>query len=109
MKIASIADVKANFSSYVRESEKGAVVVTRNGRPVAVLLGVRDDDEVERLILSHSRKLRDILDAARAADPEPEKASATKTSGSKLNAKYAEPREPEKAPTKPRGRKPRKS
>src|SRR5215475_2932926 len=64
MKIASVADMKANFSSYVKESEEGAVVITRNGRPVAVLLGVQDDDEVERLILSRSRKLREILDAA---------------------------------------------
>ena len=41
MKIASVADVKARFSEYLKESEKGAVVVTRNGRPVAVILGTR--------------------------------------------------------------------
>ena len=65
MRIASVADIKANFSTYIKESEEGAVVVTRNGRPVAVLLGVQNDDEVERLILSpfaetagHSRTAR---------------------------------------------------
>jgi hypothetical protein len=31
---------------------------------VAVLLGVRDDEELERLLLAHSPKLRAILDAA---------------------------------------------
>jgi hypothetical protein len=31
---------------------------------VAVLLGVHDDDELERLLLAHSRKLRALLDAA---------------------------------------------
>jgi len=65
MKIASIAEVKAHFSAYLKESEGGPVVVTRNGRAVAVLLAVRDDDELERLILAHSAQLRAILDAAR--------------------------------------------
>jgi hypothetical protein len=39
-------------------------VVARNGKAEAVLLGVEDDDELERLLLAHSRKLRAILDAA---------------------------------------------
>jgi prevent-host-death family protein len=64
MKIASVAEVKARLSSYLKESAAGPVVVTRNGKAVAVLLGVRDDEELERLVLAHSRKLRDILDAA---------------------------------------------
>src|SRR6266853_6880697 len=64
MKIASVADVKARLSSYLKASVTGPVVVTRNGKAVAVLLGVEDDDELERLLLAHSRKLRAILDAA---------------------------------------------
>jgi prevent-host-death family protein len=64
MKIASVAEVKARLSSYVRASATGPVVVTRNGKAVAVLIGVEDDEEVERLLLAHSRKLRAILDAA---------------------------------------------
>jgi len=57
--------VKARFSAYIKESEEGAVVVTRNGRPVAVLLGVQDDDEVERPILSRSRRLRATLERSK--------------------------------------------
>ncbi|MCI0380957.1 MAG: type II toxin-antitoxin system Phd/YefM family antitoxin [Gemmataceae bacterium] len=64
MKIASIADVKAHLSAFVKASAKGPVVVTRNGKAVAVLLGVHDDDELERMLLAHSRKLRALLDAA---------------------------------------------
>ncbi len=64
MKIASVADVKARLSAYLKASASGPVVVTRNGKPVAVLVGVRDDDELERLLLAHSPKLRAILDAA---------------------------------------------
>jgi prevent-host-death family protein len=63
MKIASVADVKARLSSYLKASAEGPIVVTRNGKAVAVLLGL-EDDELERLLLAHSRKLRAILDAA---------------------------------------------
>src|SRR5438094_7385525 len=64
MKIASVAEVKARLSSYLKDSATGPVVVTRNGKAVAVLLGIEDDEELERLLLAHSRKLRAILDAA---------------------------------------------
>jgi prevent-host-death family protein len=64
MKIASVADVKAHFSEYLKASEEGPVIVTRNGRPVAVLLGIQDEDEIERLIMAHSPRLRAILEAA---------------------------------------------
>lgn len=65
MKIASVADVKAQFSAYVKESEQGPVIVTRNGRPVAALLAVKDDEDLERLILAHSPRLQAILDTGR--------------------------------------------
>jgi prevent-host-death family protein len=64
MKIASVADIKARLSSYLKASAAGPVVVTRNGKAVAVLLGVNDDEELERLLLAHSRKRRALLDAA---------------------------------------------
>jgi len=65
MKIASVAEVKAQFSAYLKESEQGLVIVTRNGRAVAALLAVRDDEELERLVLAHSARLRTILETAR--------------------------------------------
>ena len=64
MKIASVAEVKAQLSSFLKASAAGPIVVTRNGKAVAVLLGVSDDEELERLILANSPKLRSILDAA---------------------------------------------
>ena len=64
MRIASVADVKARLSAYLHASAEHPVVVTRNGKAVAVLVGVADDEEVERLLLAHSKKLRAILDAS---------------------------------------------
>ena len=65
MKIASVADVKARLSAYLKESEAGPVVVTRNGKAVAVLLAVSDEDELERLLLAHSPKFQAILENSR--------------------------------------------
>jgi prevent-host-death family protein len=65
MKIASVADVKAKFSAYLKDSEGGPVVVTRNGKPVAVLLGIQDEEEIERLLMAYSPRLSAILDRSR--------------------------------------------
>jgi prevent-host-death family protein len=65
MKIASIAEVKSQFSAFLKASEGGPVVVTRNGRPVAVIVGVQDQDEIERLLMAYSPKLRAVLDRSR--------------------------------------------
>lgn len=64
MKMASVAEIKARFSSFLKESSSGPVVVTRNRKAIAVLLGVEDDEELERLLLARSPRLRAILDAA---------------------------------------------
>ena len=65
MKIASVADVKAHFSTFLKDSKKGPIVVTRNGRPAAVLLSVEDEDELDRLSMAYSPKLQKILSLAR--------------------------------------------
>jgi prevent-host-death family protein len=65
MKIASVAEVKTRLSAYLKASEGGPVVVTRNGRPVAVLVGVQNEEEVEALVMGYSPRLRAILDASR--------------------------------------------
>ena len=65
MRIASIAEIKAHFSAYVKESQSGPVIVTCNGKPVAVLLNIVDEDELEGLLLAYSPKLQALLRAAR--------------------------------------------
>ena len=64
MKIAPLAEVKAKFSSYIQQTREGPVIVTKNGKPVAVLLGVEENDDLERIILANSPRLQALLDAA---------------------------------------------
>lgn len=65
MKVASIAEIKSRFSAFLKASEAGPVVVTRNGRPVAVIVGIQDEDEIERLMMAYSPKLRAVLESSR--------------------------------------------
>ena len=65
MRIASVAEIKSQFSAFVKASEAGPVVVTRNGKAVAVIVGVQDEDEVERLLMAYSPRLQAILEASR--------------------------------------------
>ena len=65
MKIASVAEIKSQFSSFLKASEAGPVVVTRNGRPVAVIVAVQDEGEIERLLMAYSPRLQAILEESR--------------------------------------------
>lgn len=64
MNIAPLADVKARLSHYIKKSSTGPVIVTKNGRPEAVLLHVTDEDELERIVLAHTPKFMALLDEA---------------------------------------------
>ncbi len=65
MKVASVTEVASNFAVYLEASEQGPIVVTRNGKPVAVLLRTAGQEDLERLLMGHSPKLQAILEAAR--------------------------------------------
>lgn len=63
MIVIPVAEAKARFSEYLKASETELVVVTKKGRPTAVLVSLTDD-ELEDLILARSPKMRALLDQA---------------------------------------------
>lgn len=68
MRIVSLAEVKAKLSAFLDEAGQGGpVVITRNGRAVAVLLAPVDDDDLERLLLSRSPRFRALVSRARSS------------------------------------------
>jgi prevent-host-death family protein len=64
MNIAPLADVKARFSAYVKQLQTSPVIVTKNGKPVAVMIGISDEDDLERIMLAISPKFQALLDKA---------------------------------------------
>jgi len=66
MRIAPLADVKARLSAYVEQAQtEGPIIITRNGKAVAVLLAPVDDDDLENLILARSPRFQAVLDQSR--------------------------------------------
>ncbi|MCY2992184.1 MAG: type II toxin-antitoxin system prevent-host-death family antitoxin [Planctomycetota bacterium] len=62
MKSASAAKIAAQFDDYLEASREQPVLVTRNGKPVAVLVGVQDKAEAEQVASGRSRSLRSVLE-----------------------------------------------
>jgi prevent-host-death family protein len=65
MKTASVTEIESRFNSYVPSSKSEPVVVTRNGRPVAVIFAVQDQDDVERLLMATSTRLQAVISESR--------------------------------------------
>ncbi len=66
MRIAPLADVKARLSAYLDEAETtGPIVITRNGKAVAVLVAPVDDDDLERMLLARSPRFQGLLNKSR--------------------------------------------
>jgi prevent-host-death family protein len=66
MKIVPLAEVKARLSAYLDQAEtEGPIIITRNGKAVAVLVAPRDDSDLESLILSRSPRFQALLDKSR--------------------------------------------
>jgi prevent-host-death family protein len=64
MKTASAAKVAAQFDDYLAASQQQPVLVTRNGKPVAVLVAVRNKRDAEELAASPRRSLKSIFKKA---------------------------------------------
>lgn len=60
MKIAPLANVKARLSEYVDACRESPVVVTRNGRAVAMLIPINDDD-LDSAFLANNPRFMEII------------------------------------------------
>jgi PHD/YefM family antitoxin component YafN of YafNO toxin-antitoxin module len=55
MKIVSLNEVKTRFPTYIELSKREDIVVTKNGRPAAILHAVTDEDIEDYLFESDPR------------------------------------------------------
>ena len=66
MKTVSVTECRANLSAYLDEAEtSGPIVITRNGKAVAVLVAPVDDDDLERMLLARSPRFHALLNKSR--------------------------------------------
>ena len=72
VKEVPLAEVKDDLSRYLREAEKGEIVITRHGKPAGVLIGFRSEDdwfdyrlENDPRFLDRVARARDSLRAGR--------------------------------------------
>jgi prevent-host-death family protein len=66
MKTHTMTEAKNDICSIIREAEKGEVLITRHGKPAAVVIGFRDEDDWFDYKLQHDERfLRRIAKARR--------------------------------------------
>lgn len=65
MRIENIREVKARLSQIVSDlPREGSVVITRNGRPCAVLMPVTEETDLEVVALSQNKGFWKLFDRA---------------------------------------------
>ena len=65
MKIENIREVKAKLSQIVSDlPQEGSVVITRNGRPCAVLMPVTEETDLEVVALAQNKGFWKLFDQA---------------------------------------------
>lgn len=65
MKVESLREVKAKLSKLVKElPSTRSVVITKNGRPCAVLLPVTEETDLESLLLAQRKDFWQLFDRA---------------------------------------------
>lgn len=63
MRVAPLFDVKNRLSQYVKGASRRPVIITRNGRPCAAIVGL-DGDDLEAFLLAHHPAFLTTLDRA---------------------------------------------
>ena len=57
MKLVTVAEVRNKLSQYLKQAEKEDVIITRSGKPTAVLHHL-NEDELEDYLLEHDPKFK---------------------------------------------------
>ncbi len=68
MKTMTVFEARNHFSRTLDAAKDDVVIVTRNGRPVAAIQGI-DDDDIEDLLLERSERFWDMIARARQGRP----------------------------------------
>jgi prevent-host-death family protein len=68
MKTMTVFEARNHFARTIEAAREDVVIVTRNGRPVAAIQGI-DDDDIEDLLLERSEQFWAMIARARRGKP----------------------------------------
>jgi len=68
MKTMTVFEARNHFSRTLEAAKDDLVIVTRNGKPVAAIQGI-DDDDIEDLLLERSERFWEMIARARQGKP----------------------------------------
>jgi len=63
MKFANVRELKNKTSEILRKSEKESIVITSNGKPRAIIIGITEDDFSDFLIEKNQQFLSSLEEA----------------------------------------------
>lgn len=55
MKVVAVRDAKASFSEYIDEAQRDRVLITKHGKPAALIIGVEGEDLEDLLTMGNPR------------------------------------------------------
>ena len=66
VRVATVTDFRARLNAYIAQCEaEGPIVITRNGKAAVVLIAPEDNEDLERIIVGRSPRLRAVLAKSR--------------------------------------------
>src|ERR1700730_6342428 len=80
MKTMTVFEARNHFARTLEAAKKDVVIVTRNGRPVAAIQAI-DDDDIEDLLLERSERFWAMIARARRGNRSRSKRCASKPLG----------------------------
>jgi len=81
-------EARNHFARALEAAKEGVIVITRNGKPVAAIQAIGDDD-IEDLLLDRSEKFWEMIARARRGRPIPIETLRKQVAGRRLAAKTA--------------------
>lgn len=67
VKKVPLSEMKDDLSRFLREAEKGEIVITRHGKPAGVLIGFKSDDEWFEYLLENDSRFLGRIEKARTS------------------------------------------
>ena len=68
MKTMTVFEARNHFARTLEAAKEDVIIVTRNGRPVAAIQAI-DDDDIEDLLLERSERFWEMIARARHGKP----------------------------------------